>query len=471
MKKILLFFLFPLYLFSQNNSSPYGINAHLPNSAVLDKIRDASIKWVRFDFNWDEIEPYQEYFRWGEIDRAVNQALERGLSIFATLSYTPSWAGDGSRNSPPKDPNFWKNFVRKTVERYKGKILYWGMWNEPNLKEFWKGTVDEYINIILAPGYEAVKTADPNSKVVAPDLSHLFGVQESRWDIWLRKILSTSKQYIDIISHHVYDLPDNCFLKMESYDPKNPLSPNLLQVIREEGAGNKPLWITETGWHTWEVTENTQADYYTRFLQLMKAKGYVNRIFFYEIIDDPRPEIPPYGILRADLTEKKAYSAYKEFIENEEKQKKPKEGERCPVEWIYRDEKKVEMLSRIKDFKENILVSSPQGKENVQLYYEFAPELLRIISKDKESTEVAKNWIERIDSAIASGEDFTIEKKEIEEILKIVERIKNNSNSSLSGIIERIEKELQWRDKISFSEIISSFLYRDFSEEKGREKK
>lgn len=471
MKKILIIILFPFYLFSQDSLSPYGINAHLPNSSVLDKIRDASIKWVRFDFNWDEIEPDHGYFRWTDIDRAVNQALERRLSIFATLSYTPSWAGDGSRNSVPKDLNLWKNFVRRAVERYRGKILYWGMWNEPNLKEFWKGSVDEYINIILIPGYEAVKSADPNSKIVAPDLSHLFGVTESRWDIWLRKILSTSKQYIDIISHHIYDLPDNCFLKMESYDPKNPLSPNLLQVIREEGAGNKPLWITETGWHTWEVTEDTQADYYKRFLQLMKAKGYVNRIFFYEIIDDPRPNIPPYGILKADLSEKKAYFAYKEFIEKEEEQKKPKEGERCPVEWIYRDEEKVEMLSKIRDFKEDFFESTPQGKENVNLYYKFAPELTRIISKDKKIAEMMRNWIERTGLAIASGEDFIIEEKEMEEILKIVENIKKNSSPSLLRIIEKIEREFQGRDKLTFSEIIMTFLSKEFSEDKEGKKK
>lgn len=471
MKKILIIILFPFYLFSQDSLSPYGINAHLPNSSVLDKIRDASIKWVRFDFNWDEIEPDHGYFRWTDIDRAVNQALERGLSIFATLSYTPPWAGDGSRNSVPKDLNLWKNFVRRAVERYRGKILYWGMWNEPNLKEFWKGSVDEYINIILIPGYEAVKSADPNSKIVAPDLSHLFGVTESRWDIWLRKILSTSKQYIDIISHHIYDLPDNCFLKMESYDPKNPLSPNLLQVIREEGAGNKPLWITETGWHTWEVTEDTQADYYKRFLQLMKAKGYVNRIFFYEIIDDPRPNIPPYGILKADLSEKKAYFAYQEFIEKEEEQKKPKEGERCPVEWIYRDEEKVEMLSKIRDFKEDFFESTPQGKENVNLYYKFAPELTRIISKDKKIAEMMKNWIERTGLAIASGEDFIIEEKEMEEILKIVENIKKNSSPSLLRIIEKIEREFQGRDKLTFSEIITTFLSKEFSEDQEGKKK
>lgn len=470
MKKIFLILLIPFYLFPQNSSSPYGINAHLPNSTVLDKIRDASIKWVRFDFNWDEIEPYQGYFRWGDYDRAVNQALERGLSIFATLSYTPQWAGDGSRNSVPKDLNLWKNFVRRTVERYRGKILYWGMWNEPNLKEFWKGSVDEYISIILVPGYEAVKTADINSKVVAPDLSHLFSVSESRWDTWLRRILSTSKQFIDIISHHIYDLPDNCFLKMESYDPKNPLAPSLLQVLREEGASNKPLWITETGWHTWEVTEDTQADYYKRFLQLMKSKGYVNKIFFYEIIDDPRPEIPPYGILRSDLTEKKAYSAYKEFIEKEGEQKPPKEGDRCPVEWIYRNEEKIEILNTIDEFKENFLTLTPQGKENVKLYYIFSPEIKNILSKDKESTEIAKKWIERVGVAIYKGEDFILEKSEVDEILKIIGKIKKNSSPPLKKIIERIEEEFLSRDKISFSDVVNSFLSKRFSESKERKK-
>ncbi len=472
MKKIFLLLFLPFYLFCQDSSSPYGINAHLPSSSVVfDKIKDAGIKWVRLDFNWDEIEPFQGYFDWSHCDRVVNQALERGLSIFASLAYTPPWAGDGSKNSVPRDSNLWRNFVRRAVERYRGRILYWGMWNEPNLKEFWKGSVDDYINIILIPGSQTLKSVDSNSKVVAPDLSHLFGAFESRWDNWLNKILSSANQYMDVISHHIYDTPDNCFLKMESYDPKNPLAPSLLKVIRDSGAGNKPLWITETGWNTWEVTEDTQANYYKRFLQLMKSKGYVNKVFFYEIMDDPRENIPPFGILRADLSEKKAYFAYKEFIANEETQKEPKEGKRCPVEWIYRDEEKIEILGELKQLKEEKLSSSFQGMRNVELYYRFAPEIIMILSKDIEGKEFIKRWTEKLVFALRMGEDFVIEKDELKEMRKVTERIKLNSTPELKVIINEIESSFFSKDRVFFSEILNFAVNEDLTGILQREKK
>ncbi|MGQ9618785.1 MAG: endo-1,4-beta-xylanase [Candidatus Aminicenantia bacterium] len=462
MKRIFFILLLPFYILSQENPSPYGINAHLPKADVLDKIRNAGIKWVRFDFNWNEIEPSQGYFIWSECDTAVNLARERGLSIFATLSYTPPWAGDGSRNSVPKDSNLWENFVRRAVEKFKGRISYWGIWNEPNLKDFFKGSVDEYINIILIPAYKAIKSTDPNSKVVAPDLSHLYATIESRWDSWLEKILSTSKQYIDVISHHIYDTPDNCFLKMDSYDPKNPLAPSLLKVIREAGASGKPLWITETGWNTWEVSEDTQADYYKRFLQLMKSKGYVEKVFFYEIIDDPNPNIPPFGILRVDRSEKKAYFAYKEFIENEESQKKPSEGKRCPVEWIYKDEDKVEILGELRRIKEELNLTL-QGRRNVELFYKFSPEIILILSKDTEAQKIFRKWVEKIAFAWKNGEEIVLEEREIEEIKVIAERIKYNASPSLNRAIEEIEREVLSKERIHFREVLNFVSSRDFS--------
>ena len=36
---------------------PYGINAHLLTSALLDWIAAAGIAWIRVDFNWFMMEP------------------------------------------------------------------------------------------------------------------------------------------------------------------------------------------------------------------------------------------------------------------------------------------------------------------------------------------------------------------------------------------------------------------------------
>ena len=48
-------------------------------------------------------------------------------------------------------------------------------------------------------------------------------------------------QYVDVIGYHFYDAP---------HPPEDmvPLIQKVEQLMAENGAGNKPLWNTETGW-------------------------------------------------------------------------------------------------------------------------------------------------------------------------------------------------------------------------------
>ena len=132
---------------------PYGINAHLPSSSLLDRVAAAGIAWIRVDFNWFMMEPARGVYDWTITDAVVGDARARGLNIYATLAYSPAWATGGQPpNTPPMDPKDWYAFVYTTVSRYRGSIQHWGMWNEPNFKHFFSGSPAQYINTILRVG-------------------------------------------------------------------------------------------------------------------------------------------------------------------------------------------------------------------------------------------------------------------------------------------------------------------------------
>src|SRR5262249_39188739 len=142
-------------------------------------------------------------FSWELTDRIVDGARARGIEIFATLAYTPGWAnGNAGTAAPPTDPVDWYDFVFATVSRYRGQVRHWGMWNEPNHHQFFSGGLDAYINDILTLGSMAAKAADPNSRVLGPDLAHL---QSAQWNAWLYAILSRAADRIDIVTHHMYN--------------------------------------------------------------------------------------------------------------------------------------------------------------------------------------------------------------------------------------------------------------------------
>ena len=303
-------------------SSPYGINSHIPDSATLNMIQQAGIGWIRIDMNWFQMEPGQDQYNYGFMDNVVNGARARGLEIFATLAYSPAWAnGTGNIADPPLDTNDWYDFVYDTVNRYKNSIKHWGMWNEPNLDGFFSGSAWQYREWILKPGADAVKAADPSGLVLGPELAHL---SSSDWPDFLEDALDVgAADKIDIITHHCYkgDTGWDIFGYLDegafhwAWDP-----PPFMDVLVDLGYDDKPVWLTEVGWYTSEdkgaVSEADQAEYYHQLLWGVHDRGYIEKVFPYEIKDDPTAGVPKWGILNSDNTPKQAYAQYQSFIVN-----------------------------------------------------------------------------------------------------------------------------------------------------------
>ncbi|MCK6512915.1 PKD domain-containing protein [Myxococcota bacterium] len=309
--------------------SPFGINIHTlgwdGNATVVSSITDLGVGWIRVDFDWLSMEPSKGQYNWAVADGLVDMAVKHQLNVYATLAYAPNWAASSvqaNERSGPKDPADWSRFVQAVVSRYKGKISHWGIWNEPNLTHFlWFADstpraqrIQTYLQTILLPGSQAVKAADPDAVVVALDLAHLGGSslenKAHAWQPWLEEVLKQAKGSIDVISHHTYQSD-----YMRSLDGSVwPWEyPSFLSTVQAQGAAQKPIWITEIGWKTDEISEAAQATEYTKMLDTMLGRAWWKRVFPYELRDDPN--IPDkWGIVRADGQRKPAWTAYRDLI-------------------------------------------------------------------------------------------------------------------------------------------------------------
>jgi len=304
---------------ASGENCPYGINAHVPDSARLAKVREAGLGWIRIDMNWFQIETSNGHFNWGAIDNAVSAADTYGLYIFATLAYTPGWANGGQHHSyPPSNPNDWTDFVQTAVNRYRNSIQHWGMWNEPNLDGFWKGSRSQYINDILINGANAVRAVDSSAKVCGPELAHL---SSGDWDDWLQDCIAQASGHIDILTHHCYgDSHGEVTDKLED-DPVWPWDPpSVKQVLQDAGWWGRPVWLTETGWQSADVGEGNQANYYTGLLNDWftgnPSRSWIDKVFFYELSDSTAWPDLSWGILGPDpgYPRKQAFYAYRDFI-------------------------------------------------------------------------------------------------------------------------------------------------------------
>jgi hypothetical protein len=308
----------------------YGVNIHAPQgaelAAELDRVKAAGIGWVRIDFIWAAIEPKKGKYNWKGYDQIAAAAKARGLQVYATFAYTPAWATDGPEiTGVPRNPDDWRRICFRAAKRYRGKINYWGMWNEPNLPRFWSGSRDQYIDVILKTGADAIHTGNPAAKVGGPDLAHLTS-GDSDWYVWLRQSLLQAGDRLDFITHHLYDNDGNrdvtgklddgtLFGGRPSYWDAVP--PSVREVIESTGWTGKPFWLTETGWESGRVGEDRQRDFYAGLLgdwfTGRNGRDWVSKVFFYELKDGPDGSFS-WGILRADGSPKPAYNSYQGFV-------------------------------------------------------------------------------------------------------------------------------------------------------------
>jgi hypothetical protein len=118
---------------------------------------------------------------------------------------------------------------------------------------------------------------------------------------------------IDIVTQHSYQDTGHDVLRRLGRPVGLRDRPTIRDIMKATGTDAKALWLTETGWNTTEVPEAAQAAYYEQVLEGVEAYEWLDKVFFYQLVDEPgSPD--QWGILRVDLSPKPAYAAYQRHI-------------------------------------------------------------------------------------------------------------------------------------------------------------
>lgn len=144
----------------------------------------------------------------------------------------------------------WKNFVRQEVRANKNTIFFWEVWNEPDVDLFWYGTPEEYL-LLLKESYKIIKEENPDAKVVVT-LDAFF--DKIAGDFSHRVLELGGGDYIDIISFHPYGA--NPYIQEEIVNKSIIMEKEMLAKY----GSRWPLWVSEIGQPTSEVSEERQAE-------------------------------------------------------------------------------------------------------------------------------------------------------------------------------------------------------------------
>lgn len=120
---------------------------------------------------WVNTEPTRGEFQFA--DEKVRVLKKHGFHIYGKLTYAPDFAQktfpDNYREfhaGPPGDLEAWDNYVRRTMEHYRGDLAidYWHVWTEPFSGFFWRGSGQDYTDLAERT-YKIARSIDPDIKV------------------------------------------------------------------------------------------------------------------------------------------------------------------------------------------------------------------------------------------------------------------------------------------------------------------
>ena len=225
----------------------------------LEMVREMGAPWIVEYFPWAYYEPKRGQYEWSHPDLVIDHANRQGLTVIARLGYVPEWARPEDSHHLYLEEENYAAFGRYAVEfvrRYRDKVGYLIIWNEPNLSLEWGfRPVDpaSYVEMLKVV-YPMVKAAAPEVQVLAGALAPTLDPPGSEWSMndldYLQRMYDAGAAgYFDILAVHAYGL---------GFDADEPAGESVINFRRAEllreimvrnGDGGKKAMITEGGWN------------------------------------------------------------------------------------------------------------------------------------------------------------------------------------------------------------------------------
>ncbi len=341
--------------------NPFGVNVFLEQEVEPGKreqavrmAAEAGFHWLRQEFPWEDIEihgkgdfedrrhwPYRS--AWEKYDQIVGLAERYGMELIVRLSNPPAWtraAGDAAGTfAPPDRYEDFGDFVAAVVSRYRGRIRYYQIWNEPNIYPEWGErpvSPEEYVEL-LKVAYTRAKAVDPDVVIISGALASTIelGPRDMNDFVFLQRMYDAgAAPYFDVLAMQGYGLwsaPTDRRLHPRVINFSRPLLMRDLMV--KNGDAHKAIWLSEMNWNAipedypappvyGRYTEEEQARYlvlaYERIQREWPWLGVANVWFLKRPTDEweRSPNHPEafFRLLRADFTPLPAYEALRDYM-------------------------------------------------------------------------------------------------------------------------------------------------------------
>ncbi len=294
----------------------FSICTHSGRWSIMEQLLEAEAaatcgaKVIRDSIEWGSLQPERDVWNWERMDFLVNLYEALGIEHQALFAFTAKWAApleaqqsgnwlDWNRCAPDLDA--WRTYVRTMAERYRGRIRYWEVWNEPDLSGFNRMSLDEYVALQKAT-FEEVKKVAPESVVMTGGFATLSDHPGKKSPTFHRDYLNLAKGSFDVHAYHEHG----------SFARFAQLVDGIFVPMRKETGTAVPWYANETAINSMNGSERNQA--LTLFKKLLFAwsRGAIGYTWYDLRNDgfDPLDGEHNYGMLTNDFQPKPVYSVY-----------------------------------------------------------------------------------------------------------------------------------------------------------------
>jgi len=226
---------------------------------TLQLVREMGADTIVEFFPWAYIESTQDYYDWEPADRIIRHAENQGLKVIARMGLVPGWARprDSTLNYLPENAfDELAAFVADFAARYAGVVDHIIIWNEPNLAFEWgyrpidPAAYARLLEAVYAPAH----AANPDVVILAAGLAPTLepeGSPNGLNDIlYLEQLYQAGGgNFFDALAVHTYGFTEPPEAE-PAFDRLNFRRAELLhEIMTHYEAGDKPVFITETGWN------------------------------------------------------------------------------------------------------------------------------------------------------------------------------------------------------------------------------
>lgn len=288
---------------------------------------------------WRDVQPMPHQFEWAAADALVQAVRQRGLNLVLRLDMPPEWARQNDPAGLPFDLAAYGGFVTAVAQRYRGHILGYIIWNEPNLAAEWSrsgGNLEDhwarfdgwvanpadYVGV-LGAAFRQIRAVDPQALVVGGGLAPTNELSPRAVDdrVFLAQLWAVGMaDCLDVLAVHAYgfglspDAPDDVHQNLNLGRIAD------LHEINQAAGVAKPIWITELGYTVvagsqTAVSEAQQADY----LLAARARAadewpWVELFTVWNLVygRSPTDEMSGYSLVNPDLTPRPAFFAWQQ---------------------------------------------------------------------------------------------------------------------------------------------------------------